>query len=104
MDVRDPRRRASGALRPAALIALAAVVLTGCTAEVQRGWMPGYEDGQVTDKTEAITGLWVGSWIAALLVGVIVWGLMIWCIAVYRKRKDDDVLPVQTRMPGGAVR
>jgi len=97
VDVRDPRRRTSGALRPLALTALLAAVLTGCTAEVQRGWMPGYEDGQVTDKTEAITSLWVGSWIAALLVGVLVWGLMIWCITVYRKRKDDDVLPVQTR-------
>jgi len=97
VDVRDPRRRASGARRALALGALAAVSLTGCSAEVQRGWMPGYEDGQVTDRTEAITSLWVGSWVAALLVGALVWGLLIWCVAVYRKRKDDDVLPIQTR-------
>ncbi|NCT90040.1 cytochrome c oxidase subunit II [Cellulomonas sp. APG4] len=60
--------------------------------------MPGYEDGeQVTNQTQRITDLWTGSWIAALIVGVLVWGLIIWCIAVYRKRKDDDVLPVQLR-------
>jgi cytochrome c oxidase subunit II len=60
--------------------------------------MPGFDDGQqVTNQTERITSLWVGSWIAALAVGVIVWGLIIWCVAVYRKRKDDEVLPVQVR-------
>lgn len=97
MDVQHPRRRGRAA-RITALVAAATVVLTGCSAEVQRGWMPGYEDGeQVTNQTQRITDLWTGSWIAALLVGVLVWGLIIWCIAVYRKRKDDDVLPVQLR-------
>jgi cytochrome c oxidase subunit 2 len=47
--------------------------------------------------TERITNLWVGSWIAALIVGVLVWGLTIWCVVVYRKRKGDNKLPVQTR-------
>nr|WP_237727954.1 cytochrome c oxidase subunit II [Cellulomonas sp. APG4] len=97
MDVQHPRRRRRAA-RITALVAAATVVLTGCSAEVQRGWMPGYEDGeQVTNQTQRITDLWTGSWIAALIVGVLVWGLIIWCIAVYRKRKDDDVLPVQLR-------
>ncbi|GGB92993.1 cytochrome c oxidase subunit II [Cellulomonas carbonis] len=60
--------------------------------------MPGYDDGQqVTNQTERITTLWVGSWIAALFVGVVVWGLIVWCVTVYRKRKDDDVLPIQLR-------
>src|SRR5699024_4033126 len=40
---------------------------------------------------------WVGSWIAVLFVGALVWGLMIWSIIVYRKRKDDNELPVQIR-------
>lgn len=98
MDVQHPRRRRAGAARLTAVVALVAFVVTGCSAEVQRGWMPGYEDGQqVTNQTERITNLWTGSWIAALLVGLIVWGLIIWCIAVYRKRKDDDVLPIQLR-------
>lgn len=65
--------------------------------EVRRGFLPGYPDGEVTDQTARITALWNGSWIAALAVGVLTWGLILWCVAVYRKRRDDHVLPVQTR-------
>nr|WP_311836071.1 cytochrome c oxidase subunit II [Cellulomonas fimi] len=78
------------------MVALVALV-SGCSAEAQRGYLPGYEDGEVTNMTERITSLWVGSWIAALLVGLITWGLILWCVAVYRKRKDDETLPVQLR-------
>jgi len=81
----------------AALAALVAVVVTGCSAQAQRGFLPGYDDGQVTNQTERITSLWVGSWVAALIVGLITWGLILWCVAVYRKRKDDETLPVQLR-------
>ena len=41
--------------------------------------------------------MWVGSWAALLLVGLITWGLMLWSVIAYRKRKDDHQLPVQTR-------
>ncbi len=75
----------------------AAILLSGCSAEAQRGFLPGYDDGQVTNQTERITNLWTGSWVAALAVGLITWGLIIWSVIVYRKRKDDDTLPVQTR-------
>jgi cytochrome c oxidase subunit 2 len=51
----------------------------------------------VTTDSDRITTLWVGAWIAALAVGVLVWGLTIWCIAAYRKRKDDVNLPEQLR-------
>ncbi len=76
---------------------LIVLTVSGCSPEAQRGWMPGYEDGPVTNMTERITNLWVGSWIAALIVGVLVWSLTIWCVVVYRKRKGDNKLPVQTR-------
>lgn len=39
--------------------------------------------------------LWIASCIAALAVGVFVWGLIFWCIIRYRKRGNE--LPVQTR-------
>jgi cytochrome c oxidase subunit 2 len=39
--------------------------------------------------------LWIASTIAALAVGVFVWGLIFWCVIRYRKRSDE--LPVQTR-------
>src|SRR5699024_129011 len=51
----------------------------------------------VTDHTDRITNMWVGSWAALLIVGLITWGLMLWSVIAYRKRKDDHQLPVQTR-------
>ncbi|MCV2396449.1 cytochrome c oxidase subunit II [Actinotalea sp. M2MS4P-6] len=91
----QPRGRR--ATRLVVLAAGAAVLLSGCSSEVQRGFLPGYDDGPVTNQTDRITSLWTGSWIAALAVGLITWGLIIWSVIVYRKRKDDDTLPVQTR-------
>jgi cytochrome c oxidase subunit 2 len=73
------------------------LTVSGCSPEAKRGWMPGYEDGPVTNMTDRITNLWVGSWIAALIVGVLVWALVVWCIIAYRKRKGDNKLPLQTR-------
>lgn len=36
-------------------------------------------------------------WITALAVGALVWGLTIWCIIRYRRRKEDVGLPPQLR-------
>src|SRR5690606_36445871 len=47
--------------------------------------------------TEGIASLWVGSWVVLLLVGVITWGLMLWAMVVYRRRKGQTGLPVQMR-------
>lgn len=90
-------RRARRTARLLAVVAAVSVVLAGCAPVVQRGWMPGYDDGQVTNQTGRITDLWVNAWITLLIVGVITWGLMIWCVIVYRKRKGDERLPVQLR-------
>ena len=97
MHPETPRRTRRPALKWAGIAAVAAVALSGCSEQVQRGWLPGSSDAEVTNQTGRITDLWVGSWIAALIVGLITWGLMLWCVAVYRKRKSDDVLPVQLR-------
>ncbi|WP_140458752.1 cytochrome c oxidase subunit II [Cellulomonas oligotrophica] len=93
----DSPRRTRRAVAAAVLVTVAALVLSGCSDVVQRGWLPGYSDQEVTDQTGRVVSLWVGSWIAALAVGAITWGLILWCVAVYRKRKDDDTLPVQLR-------
>ncbi|GEA89138.1 aa3-type cytochrome oxidase subunit II [Cellulomonas cellasea] len=97
MHSQNPRRHQRPAVRWATLVAVVSIALAGCSAEVQRGWLPGSSEAEVTDHTGRITNLWVGSWIAALIVGVITWGLMLWCITVYRKRKNDNTLPVQLR-------
>lgn len=92
-----PRRRRSRVRLAVAVVAGGALV-SGCSSEqVGRGFLPGYADGEVTNMTERVTNLWNGSWIAALAVGLVVWGLVLWSITVYRKRKGDDVLPVQLR-------
>ena len=71
-----------------------ALVLTGCSSEtVSRGFLPR----GVTSESARTTELWNGSWITALIVGALVWGLIAWCIVRYRKRKDDPALPEQLR-------
>jgi cytochrome c oxidase subunit 2 len=50
----------------------------------------------VTDRAPAIYDLWHGAWLAAILVGILVWGLIGYaCFAFYRKKHDE--IPVQTR-------
>lgn len=70
-----------------------ALALTGCSPEVQKGWLP--TERGTTNHTDRIMDLWVNSWIAALVVGVITWGLMIWCIVAYRRRKGTVGFPRQ---------
>ena len=85
--------RGRRAVKVTALAGLAAVVLTGCSEQVQRGWLPGSRD--TTSNTAELTDLWVNSWIAALIVGVITWGLMLWCMVAYRRRKGETGYPRQ---------
>lgn len=70
-------------------------LLTGCTQGIENGALPSTPE--ITNQTGRIITLWNGSWITALAVGVVTWGLILWCVAVYRKRKDDTKLPLQTR-------
>jgi cytochrome c oxidase subunit 2 len=70
---------------------ICAVTLSGCGAPLSRGLLPH----GVTAQTGLITGLWKGSWIAALGVGLLVWGLILWCVVAYRRGKDDGGLPEQ---------
>ena len=98
MHSKSPTRTRRTILRATAIAGAVVVLASGCASDaVKRGYLPGYSDGEVTNQTERLTNLWVGSWIAALIVGVITWGLMLWCVAAYRKRRDDHQLPVQTR-------
>jgi cytochrome c oxidase subunit 2 len=75
------------------LLVACALALSGCSESAKRGYLPV----GVTDQTNRITSLWTGSWIAALGVGVLVWGLIGWCVVAYRRRDDDPELPEQLR-------
>jgi cytochrome c oxidase subunit 2 len=98
LQSKQPTRKARVPLRAAVIAGAVALFASGCAVDtVQRGYLPGFSDGEVTNKTAEMTSLWVGTWVAALAVGIITWGLMLWCIVAYRKRKDDNQLPIQTR-------
>ncbi|MCA2212488.1 aa3-type cytochrome oxidase subunit II [Jidongwangia harbinensis] len=55
----------------------------------------GWPGRGITLQAHSMYDLWIASTIAALAVGVLVWGLIFWCVIRYRKRSDE--LPVQTR-------
>jgi cytochrome c oxidase subunit 2 len=93
-DDSAPRPRGRRTWFTAATAGLTAVALSGCAGQVEDGLLPR----GATQGAERVTNLWVGSWIAALAVGVLVWGLILWCAVAYRRRRDDDgSLPVQLR-------
>jgi len=94
--VRHNRRLRWAAIPIAASLSL---VLAGCTQAQLNGFLPGFEEGEppVTNHTELVSGLWVTSWIVLLVVGVITWGLTIWAVIAYRRRKGQTGLPVQLR-------
>ena len=71
------------------------LLLTGCSAELQRGYLP--DSSGVTNHTDRIIGLWTTSWIVLLIVGLIAWGLMGWALVVYRRRKGETGMPQQLR-------
>jgi cytochrome c oxidase subunit 2 len=70
-------------------------LLSGCLRDVGEafngfGWPRG-----ITDQSDRMYDMWVGSVVAAIVVGLVVWGLIFWCVVRYRKRTED--LPPQTR-------
>ena len=73
------------------------MLLAGCSVDGignafgHFGW-PG--EG-VSLQAHKMYDLWIAATVAALIVGVFVWGLIFWCVIRYRKRGDE--LPVQTR-------
>jgi cytochrome c oxidase subunit 2 len=77
------------------LTILAMLALSGCTRQVEHGWLPS--DKGVTNNTAKVMQLWNGSWIAALAVGVLVWGLIFWSIIAYRRRRGTTGVPPQVR-------
>lgn len=88
-------RRSGRFGRLAASAVAISLVATGCTRagledKLRFGWPRG-----ITDQAAEMRVLWTWSSVAALVVGVIVWGLIFWAVIVYRRR--DGVLPKQTK-------
>jgi len=83
-------RRIGGFITVAGLASL----LAGCdVGETFDGF--GWPQGGISQESQQMYDLWIGSVVAALAVGFFVWGLIFWCVVRYRKRGTE--LPVQTR-------
>lgn len=75
---------------------LSASALTGCSQATLEQWQRWGLPEAASDRAPFIGNLWSGAWIASMIIGVFVWGLMGWVAFRYRRRRDDE-LPRQTR-------
>jgi cytochrome c oxidase subunit 2 len=86
-----PGNRIARAAKLAGLVAVVAVLATGCSINndvLRFGWPEG-----VTPQAESMRVFWTWSVIAALIIGVITWALILWPVIAHRKRGDQ--LPKQ---------
>jgi cytochrome c oxidase subunit 2 len=90
------RRRWLRGGRWAALLASLTLVLAGCSAkDWERDLRFGFPTG-ITAQGQRIRVLYTWAGIAALALGVLVWGLIFWCCIRYRRRGREG-LPRQTK-------
>ena len=85
--------RGSRLARLAALGLLGVLTLTGCAMRTTSSGASAGPRASPSRPTE-MRELWTGSVIAALVVGIAVWGLILWSVVRHRKRGDE--LPKQT--------
>jgi cytochrome c oxidase subunit II len=97
MTVLAARRQLNRRVRPAllAMSTLSLLFLTGCSQQLvdqmkRLGFPP-----PASDRSGYILNLWIGTWIAAGAVGVLVWGLILWASNRYKTKHAK--LPRQTR-------
>lgn len=89
-----PRIGQKRAWRTAGLALLSTIILAGCSStEIEEKLRFGWPVG-ITDQAEKMRVLWSWSCVAALAVGVLVWGLTFWASAFHRKKSEE--LPRQT--------
>lgn len=85
-----------GRKKLAVLTATAVVVLSGCSplsdSDLQRLALPK----AASDRSQPIWDLWLGTWIAVLVIFLLVFGLIMYACVRYRRRSDDEI-PTQVR-------
>ena len=93
-----PERTAGTRRRVAtsAVLGTSLLLLTSCSSATVGEWKRVAMPEPVSKQGEHILSLWQGAWIAAMLTGLVVWGLIFWVVVAYRRRSDDEV-PIQTR-------
>ena len=94
MSLQLPKRARSIAL--VTMASAAAVLVSSCSVAGDESMKRLAQPEGVTDRTAGMHSLWMGAWLAAIIVGIVVWGLIGYaCVKFYRRR--DDEIPVQTR-------
>lgn len=89
-DVKPRWRRVAALSVPAA-----ALLLAGCSGEGPGSWSRAGLPEASSDRALFIGDLWIGFWILGAIVGVLVWGLIIFAVIRYRRRGNET--PRQTR-------
>ncbi|HET6562778.1 MAG TPA: cytochrome c oxidase subunit II [Marmoricola sp.] len=79
-----------------ALVLPALLVLSACSEQDKAVWRRGAMPEGASDRSGYVIEFWQWTWVAALIVGVFVWGLIFYCCFKFRRRSDDEI-PVQTR-------
>lgn len=91
---RSPRRSMRRKLPQALALGLVIATATGCSAnDLPRLGLPS----PVTKEGPLVLHMWQGSWIAALAVGALMWGLIIWSVIFHRRSRTGVEVPAQTR-------
>jgi cytochrome c oxidase subunit II len=83
-----PRR-----LRRAAAVAFGMLVLlslTGCSQATTDQWKRLGLPVAASDRSQYMKQLWIGSWIAAFIIGFFVWGLILYASFRFRRRSGDE--------------
>ena len=94
MSLQLPRRARSIAL--VAMVSAATMLVSSCSVAERRSFRRLAQPEGITNRSEGMHSLWMGAWLAAAIVGIVVWGLIGYaCVKFYRRR--DDEIPVQTR-------
>ena len=71
------------------------MLVTGCSAETIGQFSRLGLPEAASDRSPFMFDLWIGSWIAAGVVGVLTWGLIAWVVLRYRRK--DNSMPKQNR-------
>ncbi len=79
-----------------ALVVPALLVLSACSEQDRGAWERGGMPEGASDRSGHIIEFWQWTWVTALIVGVVVWGLIFYACFKVRRRSDDEI-PVQTR-------
>ncbi|MBF9071071.1 aa3-type cytochrome oxidase subunit II [Streptacidiphilus fuscans] len=91
---RSPRRSMRRKLLSALTLGLVLATATGCqSSDLPRLGLPTPRDQQ----GHTVLFLWQSSWIAALAVGALVWGLILWAVFFYRRSRTKVEVPPQFR-------